>query len=351
MTPFPNARAADVGYGHVKLSTGRAENGDIRTDSFASQSPLSSASAFDTGVMHRRDTFLVPVEGRTYEVGHGVGMALGANHESEVLDQDFALSDPYKARLLGALNYMRPHLPDRNVIGSLVLGLPLTTIDRHAKAVANRYAGQHQINTKGDTITVERCYVFPQPLGAYTYYLSIAQPSGKIPKALVVDPGYNTVDWFVCQGMTANGPRSKAVERGMSAVLRAVAEEIIKRNGIDAGVTELVRALDHALTTSSPFSVYGKPLEISEYLQAGIPIMDEAAQAVKNSIGSGSDIDVILLAGGGASLYKDSISRKFPHHQVVVLKDPAVANVKGFQILAENLERSACRATGPKSHG
>ena len=63
-------RAIDVGYGYVKYTDGRAEeSAPIHTDSFPSQSPPASDQMTDTGVMERRDTFVVGINDRNYEVG------------------------------------------------------------------------------------------------------------------------------------------------------------------------------------------------------------------------------------------------------------------------------------------
>lgn len=340
-------RACDVGYGHIKFSDGRDASGAIRTDSIPSQSPpAKKASKKDVGVvMSQRDTFAIPVGGRLFEVGRDVRLAQHSNHESEVLDADFALSDAYAARLFGAINYMKPTLHDRT-IDVLVLGLPLNTFPRHEAALQKRFIGQHVINERGDTIDIKSCSVFPQPLGSYAAYLAESgQPIEKTPMALIVDPGYNTVDWFVCHGMVANELRSDTVQRGMSAVLRAIAEDIIKKNGFDATPAEVVRALDRALVSGIPLEMYGQPIPIEQHMAAGKEVIEEAAQAVKNSVGSGSDINAIIMSGGGASLYHEAIASKFPRHKVVTLPSPALANVRGFHILGEKLARSRLRAT------
>lgn len=346
-TPF--VRAVDVGYGHIKFSDGRNADLSIRTDSIPSQSPPARRDTKkDSGViMSRRDTFIVPAGGRLYEVGRDVRLALHGNHESEVLDADFAMSDAYAARLYGAINYMLPTLPSRT-IDVLVLGLPLNTFPKHEAELGKKFVGPHAINERGDTVDIKYCCVYPQPLGSYAAYISEAQKSaGKAPMALIIDPGYNTVDWFVCHGMVANEVRSDAVQRGMGAVLRAIADEIIKKNGFDATPAEVVRAIDRGLVSGHGLEMYGNAIDLTKYMGAGNDVIEEAAQAVKNNVGSGSDIDVIVLAGGGASFYLEAVASKFPRHKVVTLQDPALANVRGFHAMGEKVAYSRMRATAP----
>jgi hypothetical protein len=103
--------------------------------------------------------------------------------------------------------------------------------------------------------------------------------AGKQPLALSIDPGYNTVDWFLCQGMTANDNCSGAVQRGMGVVMSAIAESLVKKHKFDATPAELVRRIDRALSTGEPFELYGRRFPLQELMHAGDEIIQEAAQA------------------------------------------------------------------------
>lgn len=339
-------RAVDVGYGHIKFSDGRnPATQAIRTDSIPSQSPAYKGSMIKGGggVMKRRDTFIIPVGDRHFEVGREINKALGTNQETEVMDEKFSLSAPYAARLFGAINYMTPSL-DKDVIDVLVLGLPLNTYRKHHVALAERFTGIHKINDRGETIDIKSCHVYPQPMGSYMSYMAMNQVDGKTPVALSIDPGYNTVDWFLCEGMAANDARSGAVQRGMGAVLRTIADDMIKTHGFDASPAELIRLIDHSLATDTAFEIYGHSFDLKKHMSAGNEVIQEAAQAVKNSIGSGSDVKVIIMTGGGAPLYAQAIQDKFPRHTVVTLPSPALANVRGFHLIGEMLAKSMGQA-------
>ena len=344
--PHLVVRAIDVGYGHVKFTDGRdTDTGDLRTYSIPSQSPAYKGTivAGGGGVMKRRDTFVIPIADRMYEVGREVHRALSGRQETEVLDENFALSDQYAARLFGALNYMMPNLP-ADVIDILVLGLPLNTYRKLHRQLADRFTDTFTINDTGDRVTIRSCHVYPQPLVSYMSYIASNPTPGRTPNALSIDPGYNTVDWFVCQGMSANDTLSDAVQRGMGAVLRAIADHMIKTHGFDATPAELIRRIDCSLTTGEPFQLFGHDFDLRTHMTAGNDVIQEAAQTVKNSVGSGSEIDVIILSGGGASLYAEAIKDKFPKHKVVLLPKPALANVRGFHYIGEMLAKSLGQA-------
>jgi plasmid segregation protein ParM len=242
---------------------------------------------------------------------------------------------------------MLPTLPGRE-IDILVLGLPMTTFSAYRSELEARFTGTHVINEGGTTISIKCCVIYPQPLGSYAAYLEEVLGSAPTPMALVVDPGYNTVDWFVCKGMVASELRSSAVQRGVGQMLRPVAIDIIKRLKIDATPAEIVRLVDRCLVTGQKLELYSDTYDVADFLDAGKGVVTEAAQAIKNNVGSGADINVIVVTGGGAALYAPAIFDQFPSHKVVALPSPATANVRGFHELGERMARSRMRAMQPR---
>jgi len=333
-------RAVDVGYGHIKYSRGRNTSGEILCDRFPSQSPASRDQLYVGGVMQRRDTFIVNLAGRCHEVGKEVAMALHSNTEGSVMDLDFAVSDAYRARLYGALSYIAQDLPGDN-IDTLILGLPPNTYSRYSRELSNRFAGEHIVNTSGEKLVIRHCETYPQPFGSYASFLD-KQDVGAVPVALIVDVGYNTCDWYVCQGM--RGRLSGSSLRGMSAVINAMAKEVLNATKFDATETEVMRLIDMSLTSGTQFKLCGKSVKLERAQKVGDDVIEEAAQSVKNAIRSAGDIEVIIVTGGGAQFYKDAIRKKFPHHETRVLEDSAFGNVRGFHLIGETLAESLSKA-------
>lgn len=353
----PVVRAIDVGYGQVKFTDGRdPATGGIRVDSFPSASPQASREPLDHGVMLKKDNFIVQVNENLFEVGRDIHLAMDANHDSDVMDLDFALSDAYAARLYGAISYMLSSLPNAN-IDQLVLGLPLNTYFRLHRKVAEKFCGPHRIGPRGEVVMVKQCTVYPQPIGSYAMFMAnhaASNPGITNPMALIVDVGYNTVDWFVCQGMKANEARSAAILKGMSGVLKIVAKNLIDETEAQDTDADVARRIDRALKTGTDFIQYGKPVPLEKYLEAASQYINDAAQSIRNKVGPGGDLNAIVLSGGGASLYAPFVQSKFPKHSVLLLDDPGFANVRGFHAIGEKLSASALRAMAAKeaaSHG
>ena len=342
----PIVRSADVGYGHVKWTEGRDSEGKIIADCFASLAPLAVDGEFQSEILLQRDTHIVPVNGQHYEVGRHVRKAIGKNQELEQLDENFALSDGYTARLYGTFNYMQRNLPSKT-IDYLMLGLPLTTLNQNQDKLSAKFVGEHVINRKGDTILVRNCAVYPQPLGGYAaYYLTCQNQDTPPPLALLIDVGYNTVDWITCEGLMPNSSQSDAVERGMSGFLREVAKSVIKAHEIPNGTESLVvRLIDQALMSGSPLKLSGQVIDLEPHLQAGDSVLEQAARAVQNNIGHGIDIEVVIMSGGGAARYAPWMQKIFPKHEIRILDEPELANVRGFHQFGDWIADSASRAT------
>ncbi len=349
----PVVRGIDVGYGHVKLTLGRDRSNTIEATSFPSQAPTANDIDLHAEFLMRPDTFRVPVNGRLYEVGRQVNITTSSNQELEQLDDQFPLSDGYTARLYGALNYMMPGLGEEKEIDMLVLGLPMNTLTKHKKALEEKFRGEHEINTKGDRIKIANCKVHAQPLGSYAYFVEDNPDLRDAPPmTLIVDPGYNTVDWFVCQGLVPNPGQSKAVNRGVSAYLREVAKSINKAHS-DYGVseTEIVRMLDRHLIGDETFQLASDVIDLTPHWKAGDPVIEQACQAIRDSVGSGGNIRLILITGGGAKLYEQRIREKYPKHRVEVIANSNLANVRGFHVIGQWTAASAMRASTLASRG
>lgn len=339
-------RATDVGFGNVKLTLKHTDSfGPIECLLFPSRSPAAGNKSLTAGIVKARDTVVVRVNGNDYEVGRGVTMAQGTFDEVSILDNDFCLSDGYLARFRGALYYMMGNDKDGkkyfagDKISMMVVGLPVSAYQNESlrAKLRTKLTGEHEL-PDGRTVTVGRILVLPQPLGAFFEY---AMENGMLDSMsqqnnLIIDPGFNTFDWVMCTGLTPMDQRSGSVNRGMSAVIKAIVESAKKRENWNADTGMLIRLMDDHFREGKPFNVYGTDYDVDDYIGAGRPVINEAVAALTNSVGDGADIQNIILAGGGANLYVDAISAKFPRHKIIMTNNPVFSNVRGFQLAGEH---------------
>ncbi|TVQ41663.1 MAG: hypothetical protein EA356_00065, partial [Geminicoccaceae bacterium] len=80
----------------------------------------------------------------------------------------------------------------------------------------------------------------------------------------------------------------------------------------------------------------GQRLDAQPYLErAAAKVSVQVMTHLERSLrGEDTRPDVILLAGGGAELYRPSIDALFPRSVVAVAPEPALANVRGFALVA-----------------
>lgn len=324
----PIIRAIDVGYSNVKFTTGSEANGDPICRSFPSLTPLASDDQLCAGPFEKRDSVRVAVNGATYEVGPDAYLAL-KGHFATVRHEAFCQTDSYRALFLGTLSYM--HLPR---IDTLVLGLPVSYLGSKLSSLIELAKGTHQL--PGDkTVVIDKVQVFGQPVGGYFNFLhQHGATKGTKKKTLIVDPGYVTLDWIVASGAKPNGSRSGSFQGGVSSILAAI-QKMLARDGIPH---DDMWRLNEGLRTGS-FRIYGKPVDLRPYLVEAQPVIIEAVDMMLSTIGSLSDIDRVLLVGGGASLYRPAIEARANGLEVIQDTAPEFANVRGFQRLAEYVEK------------
>lgn len=340
-------RAIDVGYGNIKLTLDHPTTAsDIECDIFPSRSPTASGRSLSAGLLKSRDTVTIKVGNTEFEVGHDVSLAQPAYDEGAALDKGFCLSDAYLARLRGALYYMKgtnrkngaPYI-STNRIGILVVGLPVSTYQDSSLRLKleAKLKGEHPL-PHGRTVHVERVRVVPQPLGTFFDFSFKGNKYDQMKKQmnLIIDPGFFTFDWLlISSGLIPVDTRSGAVNRGMSGVLKMIAENINKQEKLDTDTSMLVRMLDDHFRTNEPFAPFGKVTDVTPYLHLGRSVAQEAVAAMTNTVGNGADIQNILLAGGGAAFYLEAIREKFPRHNIITVDDPVFSNVRGFQVAGE----------------
>jgi plasmid segregation protein ParM len=325
-------RSLDLGSGYAKYSRLSKESGDMEFDSFPSLAPrhagvdLSASLSF----LGRRETVVVDVDGSKYEVGPDSG-DLDTNDSTRNLNDSFIHTEQYKAVFLGALHYI-----GEPVIDVLVVGLPLNNMQAAGKLKA-LMEGKHRINAT-ETVEVKEARVIPQTQGGLLYCLSLAKdiPALEFMSEevnLVIDPGFLTYDWVLANGDKIIENRSSAHNGGVSKVLRSIGESISTKFNIKY---DNLGALDKGLRRRK-LKINGEVESMEDHIKNTKSVLEGSVNFMKNIVGDGSDIDNIILLGGGSHIYQKTIAAYYPKHTVVVLEDAQAANVRGYQIAGERL--------------
>ena len=318
-------RSIDVGYRNCKYVE-RMGGDRIVCQTFPSIAPVASDRDLGVDRATRRNTMIIPVGKVRYEVGAEAALAQ-ATDETRNLDDTYVLTDPYLAIVRGALRQMR--VPR---IDLLIVGLPVSLFKKRRAELEKRLQGDHDL---GDNraVHVERVKAMAQPMGAF---LSYAVPHEQRDAMLrernvIVDPGWRTFDWVVTQSLKELDKRSDAVNKGMFAVVHAMAEAIGGELGSRLSMFDHDR-IDAALRVKTPPKFFGQPFDLEPFLDAGKRVVHEAIKEMRRVVQDGSDIDNFVLAGGAAFFYRGELQKAFPKHRILQVDEPLFANVRGFQI-------------------
>lgn len=321
-TSPPIVRAIDVGYGQTKYVRA-AQAGEIRCDSFPSlaypqpRDPSSSLGA------DRRDTVAIPIGGMFYEVGPDVVLASDGFRAHQVHD-DYIRTPEYMALARGAMRLMQV-----DVIDLLVVGLPVAHLRTRKDELAKLMTGVHDLGS-GRSVLVQKTLVVAQPQGAL--FDRIATKGNELLNEaqwhVVVDPGSRTFDWLVIRGKKLSAKRSHSVNRGVLDILQLIAEDVSAEIGRPY---QSIEAIDLALRNGSSLVIGKRTYGLGRMRAIADSVAQQAVGAMLRQLGGVDDVQSVLLAGGGAHMFKKALKDAFGVQRVVEPQEPMFANVRGFQ--------------------
>lgn len=316
----------DVGYSNLKIVVGDSTSDRPKKEFIMPAgagpaekmpSPISGADTSGAGIS-------VLIDGEKWAVGVEPGRLQG--HE-RALDRRYTQSNQYRALFYGALASA-----EMSHIDHVVTGLPVSLhADRDLRDGLTRLlTGHHQIS--GDrAITVDRVSVIPQPVGAYMDLMIDFQDVDLIDKGriLILDPGFFSLDWVIVEAGEVRTAFSNSSYSAISKVLEVVHDRIQVDHDARVGVAKLECALRHG---ESEIYARGKKINFNQYLcETANEVLAGAMQAVQRSMRTEDrDVDLILIAGGGARIIEPVVRSAFPGAQVVIPADPVLANARGF---------------------
>lgn len=340
-------RAIDVGYGNNKfiLSHIHGDDGrDTPVNSFPSIVVPEARNRSFKSIFGEGDaqSVIIPSGTVNYVVGpaalDATNGTLGRN-----LQANFSTTEEYLALVRGALYNMA--VPK---IDMLIVGLPMNTFHAHKDGLRNRLICAHAIpnprqklNPHADKATVVEVVdvrVLPQPVGAFYSYTLPRNLYDQMSDEtnLILDVGYGTFDWFLAYGVRPQITRCDAYPGGVAAIAMAIADQIDPSLRLSPRV---MQHIDEALDERrADFYAKGSRHKIADFKSVASSKIGEQVNAMFASVQSLSDVQNVLLTGGG--------SKTIPSHapggrwcrQTACRRQPAV-----FQRLRISDVRAAVR--------
>ncbi len=316
-----NIIGLDIGYSNLKVVYGESGSVPVMVNRPAGAAP---SSLIGQRIMGDDDSLRVLVAGREF--------AAAISHDRienwpRELHKDYSATESYLA-----LFYAGLLLSGMTEVDKVVTGLPTSQYleaDLLAR-LAIMMKGEHQI-TPCRKVMVSDVKIVPQPLGGFVDYLHNLDNPSQIEDAsvLVVDPGFFSVDWvLLVNGEFKRGSSGTSLDAS-SVILDEAATLIAKDHGGNPGRGRLENAVRLGKST---ISIFGGRVEIAPYLAAASATVGHIACAqIQTSLRKeDSNIDAIILVGGGAPFYEDVIKAAFPQTPVSVADNSVFANARGF---------------------
>lgn len=324
----------DIGYSSVKLAYGPRTKPELARLPVGAapianlNQSLSGASAIGRG--HH-----VLLDGNEWVAGIEPARLDGF---VPTMDASYPTTDEYRALFYAALSHVGAPRIER-----LVTGLPVKHFMEGSvrEELTKMMTGRHHINSDL-SVEVEQVMIIPQPAGAFGAH-RMDTLTGRSPHkvhegdtVLVVDPGHYSLDWVVYHD-SFNLKSSGSTSRSGEAVIKEAAEALSRDFGVKVRAPKLQEAV----------------LRSDERLRAGTreldfrPALEKAAADIVNSnlrtlrgtlrdVEDSRGIDMVLLTGGGANLFRKALQHAFPEARVISMHDSIHANARGFFVWAHH---------------
>ena len=329
--------AVDVGFGNTKAVWRKNNSKPKSWDEICFRS-VTPRVVVDAGLsLQSMDRVIINVGSERFYVGPKATLEGGARE----LHPDYINTTTHESLLCGAWHYMCQR--EKHVAKSidlLVLGLPVANYKTDRRRLMELGGKVHNIpvpvelrpryGKEYEDVMAKSVLVLPQPFGSLCLASEISHDfdlfdDGSI--SLVVDIGYNTIDWLVAESMTPQLELCGSFNGGFSKILKAVSQKISFDHGVGGqNFGQIERGM-----ISGVMNVDLKKVDMTEYKDtasevASAAISDLLQQFDPQRFG----VNQIFLTGGGAAAYKDALQARLPNNTITCLENGVMANARGF---------------------
>ena len=333
--------AVDIGYGNTKAVWNRKKtqgNPDTWTElCFRSVTP---SVVIDVGTaLSALDRVIVNVGTDSYYVGPKATFEGG----NRALHHDYINTPEHEALLSGAWSYM---LKEQGQIAKsvdvLVLGLPVSGFQTNRRRLQELGSKVHRVPVPQELrqrygkdyedVVAKKVLVLPQPMGSLRLASEHEREydlfdDGVV--SMVVDVGYNTLDWFVADAMAPQFESCGSFAGGFSQVLKAVSRQI----GFDHGVGSQNFGLVERGLESGEMNFGFKKIQMQQYQVLARKVADSAISDLLQQFDPHrAGVARIYLTGGGAAAYKDALQARLPDHSIEMMENGVMANSRGYYL-------------------
>ncbi|MGA1847589.1 hypothetical protein [Deferribacter abyssi] len=307
--------SVDIGYGDVKVVF--SEGGGLRQEKFPTAIASISSENYSDGTLFKKEISF-SFEGQLYSVGD-IAKA------NAIVTTSYEFLYKYSPLVLYYIIEKFNIDYSNTVIG---LGLPLSYYTREKIDNMHHRLKKFAVNDISISADVK---IFAQGVGCFFDYLFTDNVA--ITNGIVVDVGYNTIEFIVIQ----NGKVKKAdsrgmIKKGLSMLVVELQKIIQSKYELELTEQETISAL-----TQECITLYGKEISLTEEISKLKRWY--ADTIIQNLIGMYDDkikkSDIIILAGGGAYHIKDFLPEKY-YNLIYIPTNSEFSNARGFFYIMQN---------------
>ena len=222
----------------------------------------------------------------------------------------------------------------------LVLGLPvsrfsstrkrLIDIGSRTRRVPVFYSMRERSQKEYVDMKPGRVIVLPQPYGGLRLASEDEKNYGLFDEdavSLVVDPGYNTFDWFVARSMKPQLDLCGSFKGGVSQLLKKVSAAISSDHGVES---PNFGDVEHGLVAGA-MNLGHKRVNMERYrAMASREARAAVAEFLQRFDPSKNRVARIYICGGGAKFYSEALRERLAGYKIELMDDYVMANVRGF---------------------
>ena len=313
--------SVDIGYGYTK-----GIGPDGMRFSFPSVIGTAEDILFATDLIRGEEER--PVTYGDHGFFYGEQALLQSRIQSTIFDRSRVHDRTYKMLFVATLVEMAKRAPDGTRI-KVVTGLPVGFFGDRAEVVKS-FEGVYRLTTdRAIKLTVESVFVAPQPFGSLFRELlndqgKIIQGSIEKGRVGIIDVGTFTTDFVVSDELRYVQRISGSIPIGWSEVTNQVQQALGDLHRLELMAHEVDRAVQ-----AGEVRVRGEPVSLESLIEPAKADIQTAIIARARDLWSeGTQLDMILVSGGGGPQLYDAIRDVYPHARL--LDNAFWANAEGF---------------------
>lgn len=335
-SPLP--AGINLGYGHIKLSTPAGD--------FITASAFAPTNRLYDGIGRKRNTHLVDLDGKTYEVGSDAITLARAKETVRIPEPKWLHTQRYRVFSRLVMDRLALESDHWNV----VIGMPISDFEDvdYRQELESYWEDTH--DTASGPIHIHHARLVPEPIGALfaesAHLTDEQKQAASLQNDLIIDPGYFTSDWLALYHLSPDFQQSGGIDIGMHHLLKELSKLIASRySQTDSDLVTLESLLLSQIhhpesMTKASIPLFDLAKEAAREVFA--PMVDNLRSAVW-SWSSSSEEKSILITGGAASFVHPLVEEAWPKTPVRLASNSQMANALGYRemaamIFAENMD-------------